>query len=112
VVDGVYSSGKYQVLAINRGKRDGLVPGNAVAVFSGGDMVMNRGTDNRWRKVSSTYETVRLPKERSGTLLLFSVHDRVSYGLVVESTQALRRGDYLKHPAYGHRDAGLSTYSP
>jgi hypothetical protein len=112
VVDGVYASGKYQVLAINRGQRDGLVPGNAVAIFSGGDVVMNRGTDSRWRKVSSTYETVQLPRERSGTLLLFTVHERMSYGLVVESTQALRRGDYLKHPAFGHRDAGLSTYSP
>ena len=45
----------------------------------------------------------------SGTLLLFTVHDRMSYGLVVESTIDMRVGDYIKHPSVGHRDTGLAT---
>jgi len=45
------------------------------------------------------------------TLLLFRVYDRMSYGLVVESIHAIREGDYLKHPAFGHRDTGLSDFA-
>jgi hypothetical protein len=111
VVDGVYVAGKYQVLAVNRGKRDGLVPGNVLAIFDQGVTVADRASASFWRRNASNYENVRLPKERSASVLLFTVHDRMSYGLVVESTQVIRRGDYLKHPAFGHRDAGLSDFT-
>ena len=112
VVDGVYVAGKYQVLAVNRGKRDGLVPGNVLAIFDQGVTVADRASASFWRRNASNYENVRLPKERSASVLLFTVHERMSYGLVVESTQVIRRGDYLKHPASGHRDAGLSDFIP
>jgi hypothetical protein len=106
VVDGVHVAGKYQVLAINRGKRHGLAPGNALGVFYRGDEIRdryNRGMD--WTAFTANYEKLRLPDERSGTLLLFQVYDRMSYGLVVESSQVIRRGDFIAHPRYGHRDA-------
>ncbi|HEX7374358.1 MAG TPA: LysM peptidoglycan-binding domain-containing protein [Steroidobacteraceae bacterium] len=112
VVDGVHVAGKYQVLAINRGKRDGLAPGNGVAIFERGDLIRNRferGTMG-WRYYSTNYDKVQLPDERSGTILLFSVHDRMSYGLVVESTHVLRVGDFIAHPGYGHRDAGTKDF--
>jgi len=41
---------------------------------------------------TATYDTVQLPNERSGTVLIFQVHDRMSYGVVVESTQPMRAG--------------------
>jgi hypothetical protein len=40
--DGVYAAGRYQVLALNRGKKHGLVPGNVVAIFQRGEEVRNR----------------------------------------------------------------------
>ncbi len=112
VVDGVHVAGKYQVLAINRGKRDGLEPGNAVAIFERGEPVRDRYERGSlgWREYSTNYKKVQLPDERSGTILLFSVHDRMSYGLVVESTHVLRRGDLIAHPAYGHRDVGTRDF--
>ena len=39
VTDGVTVIGQYQVVAINRGIRDGLVPGNVLAIFSNGEIV-------------------------------------------------------------------------
>jgi len=111
VVDGVSVAGKYQVLAINRGKQHGLAPGNALAVFGGGEKVSDRGGASLWRRMSTNYETVELPKERNGTLLLFSVHDRMSYGLVVESIHAIRKGDYIRHPSFGHRESGLGDFA-
>ncbi|HSW33109.1 MAG TPA: hypothetical protein VLH36_05780, partial [Steroidobacteraceae bacterium] len=112
VVGGVYVAGKYQVLALNRGTRDGLVPGNVLAIFDQGETVGDRASASFWRRNASNYENVRLPKERSASVMLFSVHERMSYGLVVESTQVIRIGDYLKHPGFGHRDAGQPDFIP
>lgn len=103
--------GKYSVFAINRGKRDGLVPGNVVAIFARGVGVRDytgRGMD--WTAFTANYRTVELPKERSGTLLIFDVRDRMSYGIVVESVQPMRIGDFIKHPDFGHDRRGESNF--
>jgi hypothetical protein len=42
--------------------------------------------------------------------MLFRVYDRMSYGLVIESSQVIRRGDFVAHPRYGHRQGGRQSY--
>jgi hypothetical protein len=107
----VYVAGKYQVLAINRGKRNGLAPGNALAIFYRGDEVRDRYSRGQdWMKYTATTDRVRLPDERSATILVFKVYDRMSYGLVVESSQVIRLGDFVAHPSYGHRDSGQKDF--
>ncbi len=111
VVDGLAVAGRYQVLAINRGKRDGLKPGNVVAIYARGLEVpdfYSRGRD--WTKFTANYDTLPLPDERSGSLLIFTVHDRMSYGLVVESTAPIRIGDFIKHPDFGHDPLGKENF--
>jgi hypothetical protein len=110
VVDGVYVAGKYQVLALNRGRKHGLAPGNALGVFYRGDPVRDRYDRQNWSAFTANYDKVRLPDERSATVLVFKVEDRMSYALVVESSQAIRRGDFVAHPRYGHRDAGMRDF--
>jgi hypothetical protein len=114
VVDGVYVAGRYQVIAINRGKRHGLAPGNVVGVFATGETVRDRHDRQvTWRSMAFTGRQVQLPTERSGTALLFAVHDRMSYGLIVEGTVDMRVGDQIRHPSEGHRDTGLvAEYGP
>ena len=68
-----------------------------------------RSVRSTWRNMSTSYDKVRLPTERSGSLMLFTVHDRMSYGLIVEGTVDMRVGDYIQHPSVGHRDTGLAT---
>ena len=86
----------------------GSSPATCVGIFARGELVRDRYDAGRtWRNMATSYEKVRLPTERSGTLLLFTVHDRMSYGLVVESTIDMRIGDYIQHPNVGHRDTGL-----
>ena len=108
--DGIYAAGRYQVLALNRGKKNGLMPGNVVAIFQRGEEVRNKFSDSTWRNMATNYEKVRLPSERNASVMVFKVYDRMSYGLVVESTSQISVGDYIKHPNYGHRDTGLSNY--
>jgi hypothetical protein len=110
IVDGVYVAGRYQVLAINRGTRDGLKPGNALGVFYRGEEIRDRFQGADWTRFTANYERVRLPDERSASILLFRVYDRMSYGLVVESSQVIRLGDFVAHPRYGHRDSGMKDF--
>jgi hypothetical protein len=106
VVDGVSVAGKYQVLAINRGQRDGLKAGDALGVFFRGEEVRDRYRRQNWSAYTANYEQVRLPDERSATVLVFQVYKRMSYVLVMQSTQAVRIGDFVAHPLYGHSDTG------
>jgi hypothetical protein len=41
---------------------------------------------------------VRLPDTRAGVLMVFSVYDRASFGLVLEATKPLSVGDKLSNP--------------
>jgi hypothetical protein len=109
-VDGVYVGGKYQVVAINRGKKHGLAPGNALGVFYRGEEIRDRYNRQNWAAYTANYDRVRLPDERSATVLLFQVYERMSYGLVVESSQVIRLGDFVAHPKFGHRDAGTQDF--
>ncbi len=99
VTDGMSVIGQYQVVAINRGTRDGLAPGNVLAVFVGGVSVRDsesRGFLNgisRFRSVK-----VQLPDERSGTFMVFKTFERVSYGLIMEATDIIQVGDTVANP--------------
>jgi hypothetical protein len=42
--------------------------------------------------------TLTLPSERTGTLLVFKVYDRVSYGLVIGADDAIYVGDLVSNP--------------
>jgi len=110
VVDGIYVAGRYQVVAINRGRKHGLEPGNVLGVFYRGEEIRDRFDRLNWSAFTANYSKVRLPDERSASVLVFSVHDRMSYALVVESSQVIRRGDFVAHPRYGHRDAGMRDF--
>ena len=112
VVDGVSVAGRYQVVAINRGKKHGVAPGNALGVFYRGELVNDRFDRVDWKRWTTRYDKVRLPDERSATVLAFQVYDRMSYALVMESSQTLRVGDFIAHPLHGHRDAGNAAYLP
>ena len=110
VLDGVHVAGKYQVVAINRGSKHGLAPGNALGVFYRGEQVRDRFKRMDWTAFTANYSKVRLPDERSATVLVFSVHERMSYALVVESSQVINKGDFVAHPLYGHKDAGMKDF--
>jgi LysM domain len=106
VVDGVSVAGKYQVVALNRGQRHGLRAGDALGVFYRGELVRDRYNRQNWSAFTANYDAVRLPDERSATVMVFRIYERMSYALVMQSTQVIRVGDFVANPLYGHRDAG------
>ena len=100
VVDSVTLIGQYKVVAINRGRRHGLEPGHVLAIDEAGDIVRDR-TQGRVSGVKASRSftpEVQLPDERDGTMLVFRVFDRMSYGLVVAATTPIRIADIVRTP--------------
>ena len=86
----VVNAAQNQVVAINRGERDGLQSGHILAIQKNGPYQTDRTDDER--------ATIKLPNERNGLLMVFRTFERVSYGLVLEITDAVRVGDRLTNP--------------
>jgi hypothetical protein len=103
VVGGTDLVGQYAVVVINRGKRHGLEPGNVLAVDGAGAVV--RDLYRGGRQIGDTNSggtafapKVRLPDERTGTLLVFKVFERVSYGLIVGASDTIHVQDVVHNP--------------
>jgi hypothetical protein len=88
VVGGVTLIGQYMVVVLNRGSNDGLSVGDVLTVFQAGETI-----DDRFGGGSVT-----LPEEDAGTLMVFKTYDRISYGLVMEATQAIHVHDAVRNP--------------
>lgn len=97
VVDGVSLIGQYQVVVINRGERDGLAPGDVLDVYQTGDTVRDRFSGGL--RASLGGESVKLPDEQAGTVMMFKVYDRIGYGLVMEATTSIAVLDSVRNPS-------------
>jgi len=95
--------GQYQIVALNRGQKHGLEPGHVLAVHQPGEAVRDNyssgglaagGGRSGWRRGGK----VQLPDERVGIVMVFKAFDRMSYGLVMEATHAIRQGDRARNP--------------
>lgn len=88
VEGGVNQIGQYNVVAINRGLREGLEPGHVLAVVKSGNLVRD----------PVTKETIELPDERAGLLMVFQTYEKMSYGLILQATRPLSIGDKVTNP--------------
>ena len=85
---GVSQIGQFDVVAINRGEREGLKPGNVMAVLKTGNLVRDPVTN----------ETIELPSERAGLMMVFQTYEKMSYGLILQATRPLSVGDKVTNP--------------
>jgi hypothetical protein len=85
---GVSQIGQFDVVAINRGEREGLKPGNVMAVLKAGNLVRDPVTN----------ETIELPSERAGLMMVFQTYEKMSYGLILQATRPLSVGDKVTNP--------------
>jgi hypothetical protein len=88
VVGGVTQIGQYQVVVLNRGANNGLSIGDVLTVWQTGEVVDDRIGGGK----------VRLPEEEAGTVMVFKTFDRISYGLIMEATQAIHVHDTVRNP--------------
>jgi hypothetical protein len=88
VFGGVTQVGQFDVVVLNRGEREGLEAGHVLAIYKRGALARDRIAN----------QTIRLPSERAGLLMVFRSFEKLSYGLVLETDQALAVFDEVRNP--------------
>ena len=88
VTNGVTQVGQFDVVVIDRGERNGLVDGNVLAIYKKGALTRDRIAN----------QTVQLPSERAGLMMVFRVFDKLSYALVLATERPLAVFDEVKNP--------------
>ena len=102
VVDGVSLIGQYQVIVLNRGARHGLAPGDVLTVYQAGETVRDRFAGGSFLGTGGGFmggESVTLPDEEAGTVMVFKVYDRIGYALVMEATSDIHVLDAVRNPS-------------
>jgi hypothetical protein len=89
--NSVSEIGPQSVVVLNRGGRDGLEPGNVLALVRDRPMVTPAGA-------ASSKEKIKLPQERYGVVFVFRVFEKVSYALVMNTTRPVNLNDLVQTP--------------
>jgi len=93
-------AGRGMLVALDRGKNDGVDGGMVLAI----ERVIPPIPDNRvaaqpdpvLRFLSNYY--INIPAERIGLLFVFRVFDNVSYAILLNTTDPVVAGDYVRNP--------------
>lgn len=87
----VVNASQNQVVAVNRGLRDGLESGHVFAILKDGATAVD--------KTDPSLPKMKLPNERTGLLMVFRTFERMSYALILDITDGVRVGDRLVSPS-------------
>jgi LysM repeat protein len=93
VFDGLSQIGQYQVVALNRGAKDGLEPGHVLSVMQ----------SKRTARDPYTNRLTKLPDLFAGTLMVFKVEQRISYALIMDARREIHVYDGVEKPVAGQR---------
>jgi len=101
-------TGRGYLVTLDRGTRDGIEVGHVLAIYhpapvivdprpyEGGD-VLSKLSDQT-RAIIPPTRYLNLPPERSGLLFVFRVFDRLSYAIVLNTTEPIVVGDVVRKP--------------
>ncbi len=87
--DGL-SAGQNQIVALNRGTRDGVERGHVLALWRQGDRMDKR--------IDGERAVLQLPNEQNGLLFVFNVFERTSYALILSVNVPVFPGDSFTQP--------------
>lgn len=89
VLGGVSQIGRNNIVVIDRGRADGLLPGHELEIYQRGQIVKDPFSNIK-------NDAVKLPDERAGILMVFRPFEKVSYALVMKASQAIHLLDIVK----------------
>lgn len=120
VLNGVSQIGQHDVVILDRGTADGLESGTVLQINSLGETIPDKvarearnlipdvaeyvdpelvhHTGSQKWSTRSRWETVKLPDEEAGLLMVFLAYDRISFGLVMHATRAIHVKDRIVNP--------------
>lgn len=88
VFDGVTQVGRFSIVAINKGRQDGLTEGNTLAVFE----------PSHEFTIEESGDTVVIPEDRQGLMMIFKTWENASFALIMKSRKPLRVGYIARNP--------------
>lgn len=88
VKDGMALIGLYSVVVVDKGTAEGLQSGHELTVYQKGKNIIDSTKDKD--------ETVQLPDEEAGKIMIFRPFEHISYALVMKATHDIHRGDEVK----------------
>jgi hypothetical protein len=94
VYNGVQQIGQYNVVVINRGKRENMEVGHVLSIFQAGKTIRDKVAS----KITGDDEYVTLPDELAGRLMIFRTFEKVSLGLVLKASRPIHINDKVKAP--------------
>ena len=89
IYGGITMAGQNQVVSVSRGRDDGIDIGTVLELQHFGGEV---------RDVTDHNKPVKLPDQKYGTLFIFRVFDKLSYGLIMQVTDVVKVGDIARSP--------------
>ncbi len=97
--------GKYDVVILTKGSRDGVTSGNVFSIYRPGAEVTERSADDIAYKLFSPVgkkvfngEGTRLPEQLVGQLMVFKVYDKTSMAMILKSNDPVREGYLIGNP--------------
>lgn len=88
-VSNVGEAGTQSIVTVNRGKANGVEPGNVLALHRQGVAVQDPKTPGT---------AIALPEQRYGVVFVFRVFENVSYALVMKTTRPVQPLDAVLNP--------------
>jgi len=92
IYNGVAEAGRYNVVSISLGKRDGVEVGHVLSLHR------NRGETVYREDNVGKPQRFLLPEQRYGLLFVFRVFDRIAYAMVMENNGAVSVADSVRRP--------------
>ena len=100
-------TGRGYIVTLDKGKSDGLEPGNVLAIYRTVDPIVDPRPDKQQSaiqrfldptKVFSPAVLISPADERTGLMFVFRTFDRVSFAIVLNTTDPVRPGDFGRTP--------------
>ena len=88
VESGRTTAGAMDIVALNRGHLHGLEAGNLLDLYISGVRLKTMGDRG----------TIEAPERRIGSLLVFSVYEKMSHGIILQASQQVISGHIVKNP--------------
>ena len=96
--DAELISGQYMIATINRGHKAGIRPGYILGVYSPPKLAVDPYQSRLDNYHSKQPVGVRLPPEKVGSMIVYSVSEKFSYALISQSDHEIKNGYKIGNP--------------